>query len=69
MLRWARTIFVLLLLLVPGGFLVLLGLAVARAFLNRKRALSETKDTQPRLGEVLAQMRPRDVFRELRATL
>lgn len=72
MTRWVKTAGVLLVLLIPGGFLAFFGYALARAFLHRRHQLAQAKEggaDQARFGRVVAELRPQDVLRELRAAL
>jgi hypothetical protein len=66
---WARTFWVGVVLIVPGGFLLFLSYAFARTLLNRKRAAAQANGGEAHLRDVLAEMRLKDLLREVRAAI
>jgi hypothetical protein len=51
------------------GLPALLAFAFARALLNRRRLQAGAKDSPAQIGQVLAELRLKDVLRELRAAV
>jgi hypothetical protein len=66
---WAKAFWVVLVLIVPGGFLVFLAYAFGRAFLNGRRVVARANGGEVHLKDVLAQVRLSDVLREVRASI
>lgn len=63
---WLRTIWLAMVLIVPGGFVVFVAWALGRALLYRWRTARQRGERR-KLRQVLASLRWSDVDRELRA--
>jgi hypothetical protein len=63
---WLRAMWLAMVLIVPGGFLVFVALALSRALLYRWRTARQVGE-KPKLRQILASLRWSDVDRELRA--
>ncbi len=66
---WARAFWVAMVLILPGGFMVFLAYAFGRALLKGKRAAARAQGGQVRLRQVLANVRFKDILREVRASM
>ncbi len=63
---WLRAMWLAMVLIVPGGFVVFVALALGRALLHRWRTARRVGE-KPKLRQVLVSLRWSDVDRELRA--
>ncbi len=66
---WVRTIWVAVVLIVPGGFLLFLGYAFGRALLQTKRTVAKAHGGEAHLRDVLANVSFKDVLHEVRASI
>jgi len=66
---WARTFWVAVVLIVPGGFLLFLGYAFGRALLRTKRAAANAPGKEARPRPFPARVTLKDVLREVRASI
>ncbi len=67
---WARTFWVGVVLIVPGGFLLFLGYAFGRALLRTKRAAAaNASDGEARPHRFPTQVTLKDVLREVRTSI
>ncbi len=66
---WARTFWVAVVLIVPGGFLLFLGYAFGRALLRTKRAASNAPNGAARPSRLPAHVTLKDVLREVRTSV
>lgn len=66
---WVRTIWVGIILVVPGGFLLFLTYAFGRAVLRVRRVAAQGAGGQTAADHLLAQVTFKDVLREVRASI
>lgn len=62
---WLRAVWLAIVLIVPGGFVVFLGFALGRALVHRWRAV-RANGRDPKLRELLAGVRWSDVTHQFR---